>query len=116
MSATLELLLLMYIFKKNPILASKETTSATGEREGAEAEGEEGESGRCPWFYKNFAGWKTYFHHPVRDSGLGLAMLYMTVLGFDSITWGFCRYQGVTESVLGALTALSALVGVAGAR
>ena len=115
-SATLELLLLMHIFKKNPILASKETASATGEREGAEAEGEEGESGRCPWFYKNFAGWKTYFHHPVRDSGLGLAMLYMTVLGFDSITWGFCRYQGVTESVLGALTALSALVGVAGAR
>ena len=111
-SASLELLLLMHIFKKNPILASKETASV----EETEAEGEEGESARSPWFYKNFAGWMTYFHHPVRDSGLGLAMLYMTVLGFDSITWGFCRYQGVTESVLGALTALSALVGVAGAR
>ena len=88
MSATLELLLLMHIFKKNPILASKEMT--IGEREGAEAETEEADNGgRCAsWFYKNFAGWKTYFRHPVRDSGLGLAMLYMTVLGFDNITWG----------------------------
>ena len=89
MSATLELLLLMYIFKKNPILARKEK-AANGEREGAEAETREADNGgRCAsWFYKNFAGWKTYFRHPVRDSGLGLAMLYMTVLGFDNITWG----------------------------
>ena len=93
MSATLELLLLMHIFKKNPILASKEMTS--GEREGAEAEDDDDDSGASGasgasslWFYKNFAGWKTYFRHPVRDSGLGLAMLYMTVLGFDNITWG----------------------------
>jgi len=112
MSATLELLLLMHIFKSNPILASKEM--ASGEREGAEAE--EGESDSSPWFYENFAGWQTYFRHPVRDSGLGLAMLYMTVLGFDNITWGFCYNQGVTESVLGTLTAVSALVGVMGAR
>ena len=84
MSATLELLLLMHIFKKNPILASKELRSEQREEE------EEGDSASpsCPWFHKNFVGWKTYFHHPVRDSGLGLAMLYMTVLGFDNITWG----------------------------
>ena len=71
----------MHIFKRNPILASKE-------RQGGEPEEGEGDSGSSPWFYKNFAGWKTYFRHPVRDSGLGLAMLYMTVLGFDNITWG----------------------------
>ena len=86
MSATLELLLLMHIFKKNPLLASKEKPSS-GEREAAETD-EDDSGGRCPWFYKNFVGWKTYFRHPVRDSGLGLAMLYMTVLGFDNITWG----------------------------
>jgi len=33
-------------------------------------------------------GWKDYFTHPVRNAGLGLALLYMTVLGFDSITTG----------------------------
>ena len=54
--------------------------------------------------------------HPVRDAGLGLALLYMTVLGFDNITWGFCVLQGVQESVLGALTGVSAVVGILGAR
>ena len=80
-------------------------------------------------------GWRSYWRHPVREAGLGLALLYMTVLGFDTITWGYCRYdvlsfaqinillytplprqQGVSESVLGGLTGLSALVGVTGAR
>ena len=31
--------------------------------------------------------------HPVRNAGLGLAFLYMTVLGFDSITWSYCLLQ-----------------------
>ena len=38
-----------------------------------------------------FRGWSVYCHHHVREAGLGLAMLYMTVLGFDAITWGYCR-------------------------
>ena len=63
-----------------------------------------------------FHGWKCYYENDVREAGLGMAMLYMTVLGFDNITWGYCRQQGVSESVLGALTGVSALVGVAGAR
>ena len=88
LSATLELLLLLHIFKKNPILASKDMTSEERERGEEEEEEGEGRSASSPWFYENFAGWKTYFRHPVRDSGLGLAMLYMTVLGFDNITWG----------------------------
>lgn len=33
-------------------------------------------------------GWKSYFSHHVKFAGLGLACLYMTVLGFDSITTG----------------------------
>ena len=86
-------------------------------------------------------GWVTYMKHPVRNAGLGLAFLYMTVLGFDSITWSYCllqvhpeicifipachlhwsvtngeTFQGVTESTLGLLTGLSAVMGVAGAR
>ncbi len=38
----------------------------------------------------------------------------MTVLGFDNITLAFVLSQGVSEAILGALVALSALVGVAG--
>ena len=65
---------------------------------------------------KVFKGWKGYYEHEIREAGVGMAMLYMTVLGFDNITWGYCRQQGVSEAVLGALTGVSALVGVAGAR
>ena len=42
-----------------------------------------------------FGGWKTYYCHPVREAGLGVALLYMTVLGFDNITWGYCKHQVV---------------------
>jgi len=45
---------------------------------------------------------------------LGLACLYMTVLGFDSITTGFIYSQGVNESFIGILTALGALFGIVG--
>ena len=37
--------------------------------------------------------WKTYMTHPTRNAGLGLALLYLTVLNFDNITYGFCTYQ-----------------------
>lgn len=35
-----------------------------------------------------FRGWKTYMKYDVAFAGLGLACLYMTVIGFDSITVG----------------------------
>jgi hypothetical protein len=37
---------------------------------------------------ESLMGWKDYFAHPVRGAGIGLALLYMTVLGFDSVTTG----------------------------
>ena len=33
-------------------------------------------------------GWRTYMKYDVAFAGLGLSMLYMTVLGFDNITVG----------------------------
>ena len=62
----------------------------------------------------SYEGWKYYFCHKVRNAGLGLAFLYMTVLGFDSTTWAYSLLQCVPESVLGVLIAGSALVGIAG--
>ena len=52
--------------------------------------------------------------HPVRNAGLGLAFLYMTVLGFDNITYAYCLDQCVSESLLGGMVALSAIFGIAG--
>ena len=59
-------------------------------------------------------GWRLYMVHSIRNAGLGLAFLYMTVLGFDNITYGFCLAQCVTEWVLGLLVGVSAIVGVIG--
>ncbi len=70
------------------------------------------------FFAKRFEGflksWKIYFSHEVRNAGIGLASLYMTVLGFDSITMGYAYSQGVPESILGILLAVGAAVGLLG--
>ena len=41
----------------------------------------------------SFRGWSYYFRHKVRNAGLGLAFLFMTVLGFDNITWAYSLLQ-----------------------
>ncbi|XP_013776717.1 solute carrier family 40 member 1-like [Limulus polyphemus] len=65
-------------------------------------------------FLEFFGGWKIYFSHEVCPAGLGLAFLFMTVLGFDSITIGYCYTQGVSEAVMGGMTGLAGFTGVIG--
>ncbi|XP_045420774.1 solute carrier family 40 member 1-like isoform X2 [Lemur catta] len=59
-------------------------------------------------------GWEAYRRQTIFLAGLGLAFLYMTVLGFDCITTGFAYTQGIGGSLLSILTALSALSGLMG--
>ncbi|OWF35570.1 solute carrier family 40 member 1-like isoform X2 [Mizuhopecten yessoensis] len=61
-----------------------------------------------------YRGWSTYMKYNVAFAGLGLSMLYMTVLGFDNITTGYAISQGVSESILGFLMAAGAIVGILG--
>ena len=56
-----------------------------------------------------FKGWKLYMTYPIRNAGFAMGCLYMTVLGFDNITYGFILQQCVTESILGALVGVSAI-------
>uniref|UniRef100_T1JCZ3 Solute carrier family 40 member n=1 Tax=Strigamia maritima TaxID=126957 RepID=T1JCZ3_STRMM len=65
-------------------------------------------------FASFFNGWKLYFQQNVVFAGLGLACLYMTVLGFDSITQGYANQQGVSAAVLGGISAVGAVVGILG--
>ncbi|KAG7159414.1 Solute carrier family 40 member 1-like [Homarus americanus] len=58
--------------------------------------------------------WRSYMNHPVRDAGLGLALLFMTVLAFDNYSRAFVYESGVSESILGVLTALASLFGIFG--
>ena len=101
LSATMELLALRLLYDRNTKLQDKDISSTSPVFSGLQ---------------DSWQGWRSFMHHPVRDAGLGLALLYMTVLGFDNITWGFCVLQGVSESMLGALTGVSAVVGILGAR
>ncbi|CAG0892948.1 unnamed protein product [Darwinula stevensoni] len=64
---------------------------------------------------RSLAAWKHYFSHPVFPAAFGLAALYMTVLGFDSITQGYLYSQGVAEWLVGLLTGVGALTGLLGA-
>ena len=111
-SVSLEYLLLVLIYRKYPKLAS---FKASEDPDTASEDSEDGEEGRHgnP-MAEALAGWRIYLNHPVRNAGLGLAFLFLTVLGFDNITYGFCLLQGVPHAALGVLVGVSALVGVLG--
>lgn len=59
-------------------------------------------------------GWTTYARQRVVFAGLGLAGLYMTVLGFDSVTTGYIYASGVSPSLVGVSMALAGVTGVMG--
>lgn len=59
-------------------------------------------------------GFKLYFKQRIALAGLGLACLYLTVLGFDSITTGYAYSQHLSPAILGGLTAAGALTGIIG--
>ena len=46
-----------------------------------------------------YTGWRTYARQKVVFAGLALATLYMTVLGFDSITIGGCEKTSSLEAL-----------------
>eukprot|EP00092_Neocalanus_flemingeri_P026201 GFUD01028398.1.p1 GENE.GFUD01028398.1~~GFUD01028398.1.p1 ORF type:complete len:555 (-),score=138.14 GFUD01028398.1:290-1954(-) len=111
-SVCLEYLLLALIYKKHPALAMKKIQLSEAESQEQALDNEE--KGETNAFREAYEGWKTYMKHPVMKAGVGLACLFMTVLGFDNITYGYCLMQGVPHAALGVLVGISALVGVAG--
>jgi len=101
-SVILEYILLVYIHKQFSGLSKKSVPR------------EESSTGFFSKISGSYNGWIYYFKHEVRNAGLGLAFLYMTVLGFDAITWAFAITQCVPEYVLGILVAVSAFIGILG--
>lgn len=41
-----------------------------------------------------WGAWRAYMNHPVRDAGLALALLFMTVLAFDNYSRGKKKSRG----------------------
>ena len=52
--------------------------------------------------------------HTIRNAGIALSCLYMTVLGLDNITFAYCLSQCVSAWLLGVLVGVSAVIGVTG--
>jgi len=75
-SLVLEYFLLHSIYKNVPELSKKEV--------------KKNEPGVLPLgnLRETLDAWKLYFKHRIRYAGIGFALLYMTVMGFDSITFG----------------------------
>ncbi|XP_059174595.1 solute carrier family 40 member 1-like isoform X2 [Physella acuta] len=61
-----------------------------------------------------YRGWPVYARYDVFYAGLALACLYMTVLGFDSITVGYAKMNGVPEAGVGIIMGFAALFGIFG--
>ena len=53
---------------------------------------------KVPFF--SVGGFQFFAKHRLCLAGVSLAMLYLTVLGFDSITISFCKASGVDESLV----------------
>ncbi|CAG5116589.1 unnamed protein product [Candidula unifasciata] len=73
---------------------------------------------RCSRMFNSFErlyrGWPVYASYNVLHAGIALACLYMTVLGFDSVTVGYAKMQGVTEGMVGLAMGIAALFGIFG--
>ncbi|CAM4630675.1 unnamed protein product [Lepidochelys olivacea] len=142
LSMCLEYLLLWKVYQKTPALALKATSkieeselkqlNVQKDSELKPTEGvqliekdvtvsepqQEKEISCSAWIAEPFItfrdGWVAYYKQPVFLAGLGLAFLYMTVLGFDCITTGYAYTQGLSGSVLSLLMGASAITGIMG--
>ena len=73
------------------------------------------------WYKKVFArvrkfwtGWRIYFKQPVALAGTSLACLYLTVLGFSSVTTGYIYTQNISGAVVSVCYGLGSVFGVIG--
>lgn len=108
-SVIIEYLLLVLIYKQYPELAKRST-----EESNTDSDSEDSNISIKNRIKMSWQSWKLYMRHPARNAGLALACLYMTVLGFDNITYGYCLHQCVSESILGGLVGISSAIGMLG--
>jgi len=59
-------------------------------------------------------GWQIYYRQSVFLAGCSLAMLYLTVIGFSTVTTGFAYGEGLSEAYVSICFGLGSLFGVLG--
>ena len=59
-------------------------------------------------------GWRVYFRQNVAMAGTSLALLYLTVLGFSSVTTGYVYTQQISGAVLSVCYGVGSVMGIVG--
>ena len=59
-------------------------------------------------------GWRIYFRQTVALAGTSLALIYLTVLGFSSVTTGYAYTQRLSGAILSGCFAMGSLMGIIG--
>lgn len=97
LSVTIEYYLLSSIYKQMPSLEKKNGLAGIMDNESSNipngVHGHAEKNQNCSKVTGRLTelrnSWRDYFNHYIRNAGLALALLYMTVLGFDNITRGW---------------------------
>ncbi|KHJ99837.1 Ferroportin1 [Oesophagostomum dentatum] len=92
--------LLLWIYRRVPALAVR-TRNVTKEA--------------CAASPSPLAAYSAYFRQSSFRAAFGLALLYMTVLGFDNLALSYGASQGMSASTLGLFRSIGSLLGLLGA-
>uniref|UniRef100_F1KUE2 Solute carrier family 40 member n=1 Tax=Ascaris suum TaxID=6253 RepID=F1KUE2_ASCSU len=115
-SWVVEGLLLRNIYYSVPELATrtplKDETDDKRKKRSSKTSEQSDEIGNC--WSSLFYVFHVYWSQTIFTAAFGLALLYMTVLGFDGIAIGYGRSQGLSATWLGILRSIGSACGIAG--
>ncbi|VDM48987.1 unnamed protein product [Toxocara canis] len=113
-SWVVEALLLSNVYHSVPELATRAPLDeGTGDDDGRESRGSSQQSDRRYWS-RLLNVFIVYWSQTIFAAAVGLALLYMTVLGFDGIAIGYGKSQGLSATWLGILRSIGSACGIAG--
>ncbi|VDL77990.1 unnamed protein product [Nippostrongylus brasiliensis] len=103
LSWTIEATLLLSIYRQVPALAVRMRSDLTSKEPSIDG---------TP---SPVAAYSAYFRQRSFRAAFGLALLYMTVLGFDNLALSYGASQGMSASTLGLFRSIGSLLGLLGA-
>ncbi|XP_075265744.1 solute carrier family 40 member 1-like, partial [Convolutriloba macropyga] len=98
----------------NVALREREPMERTGKDEKGSSFGQTTCNKLLFFFLAYRDGFRVFNSYTVKYAGLALAMLYLTVLNFSSVTNGYMMLQGFSESYISITMAASSVMGVVG--
>ncbi|VDM82956.1 unnamed protein product [Strongylus vulgaris] len=103
------------LYKKNPALAIKENKGTDGKNKSNENKPAT-LSQKIAEALKSIPNViSTYIHQTVVAAAFGMALLFMTVMGFDGLAVGYGESSGLSDAVVGAFRSYGSVMGILGA-